>query len=146
MSDVSKVLNRRKALKVIGAATAVPGMILSSALAAANADDQRKSERTNIMFYAVIARDKPNGLEQRMALRDIHFAYINSLGQKVVFAGALFGDDDRMDGSLMVVEAASLEEAKTLAAGDPFVVQGLYASYEVKRWTFAHNNVAGRRE
>lgn len=97
------------------------------------------------MFYAVIARDKPDGLDQRKALRDAHFAYLNSLGQKVVFAGALFGEDDKMDGSLMVVEADSLEEAKTLAGGDPFVVQSLYASYEVRRWTFAFNHAAGRK-
>ena len=97
------------------------------------------------MFYAVIARDKPDGLEQRNLLRNLHFDYLNTLGEKLVFVGALFGEDDRMDGSLMVVEADSLNEAKTLAAGDPFVVQGLYASLEVKRWTFSFNNTAGRK-
>jgi hypothetical protein len=97
------------------------------------------------MFYAVIARDRPGGLEQRLALRAAHFAYLTSLGQKVVFAGALFGADDTMDGSLMVVEADALDEAKALAAGDPFVAQGLYASYEVKRWTFSLDNAAGRK-
>ncbi|CCW19082.1 YciL protein [Sphingobium indicum BiD32] len=96
------------------------------------------------MFYAVIARDRPHGQEQRNALRSPHFDYLNGLGRKVVFAGALFGDDGRMDGSLMVVEAESLDDAKALAAGDPFAVQGLYASWEVKRWTFAVDNATGR--
>jgi uncharacterized protein len=97
------------------------------------------------MFYAVIARDRPDGLDQRLALRAEHFDYLTALGQKLVFAGALFGDGDRMDGSLMVVEAESLDEAKMLAAGDPFVAQGLYQSYEVKRWTFALNHAEGRK-
>ncbi len=97
------------------------------------------------MYYAVVAHDRPNGLQQRNALRDLHYKYLNSLGQSLVFAGALFSEDDKMDGSLMVVEADSLKEAKKLAAGDPFVIQGLYASYEVKRWTFSFNNVSGRK-
>src|ERR1700685_2392639 len=84
------------------------------------------------MLYAMIARDRPDGLEQRIALRADHFNFSHSLGDKVVFAGALFGNADKIDGSLMVVEAASLEEAKTLVSGDPFVVRGVYGSYEVK--------------
>jgi uncharacterized protein len=42
-----------------------------------------------------------------------------------------------MDGSLMVVEAASLEQAKTLVIGDPSVVRGVYGSYELKRWNWS---------
>jgi uncharacterized protein len=96
------------------------------------------------MLYAMIAHDRPNGLDQRMALRNDHFNYINSLGDKVVFAGATFGSADKMDGSLMVVEASSLEEATKLVTGDPFVVQGLYASYEIKRWNWSINNPTAR--
>jgi uncharacterized protein YciI len=97
------------------------------------------------MFYASIARDKPDALEQRNALRSLHFDYLNSLGSTLIFAGALFGEDDKMDGSLMVVETNSLEKAKELVKGDPFFVNGLYASCEVKRWTFSFNNAAGRK-
>jgi uncharacterized protein len=89
------------------------------------------------MLFAMIAHDRPDGLEQRISLRADHFNYLHSLGDKVVFAGALFGNADKMDGSLMVVETASLEEAKTLVSGDPFVVQGVYGSYEVKRWNWS---------
>jgi uncharacterized protein len=56
------------------------------------------------MLDAMIARDRPNGLEHRIALRTDHFNYLHSLGDKVVFAGALFGNADKMDGSLMVVK------------------------------------------
>jgi uncharacterized protein YciI len=97
------------------------------------------------VFYASVARDKPDALEQRVALRSLHFDYLNSLGAKLVFAGALFDENDRMNGSLMVVEADSLDEAKALVGGDPFVLNGLYASFKVKRWTFAFNNAAGRK-
>ena len=96
------------------------------------------------MLYAMIAHDRPDGLEQRIALRTDHFNYLHSLGDKVVFAGALFGIADKMDGSLMVVEAASLEVANTLVSGDPFVVRGVYGSYEVKRWNWSVNNPTAR--
>jgi uncharacterized protein YciI len=96
------------------------------------------------MLYAMIAHDTPDGFEQRMSLRAEHFNYLHSLGDKVVFAGALFGNADKMDGSLMVVEAASLSEAKTLVSGDPFVVRGVYRSYEVKRWNWSVNNPTAR--
>jgi hypothetical protein len=96
------------------------------------------------MLYAMIARDRPDGLEQRIALRADHFNYLHALGDKVVFAGALFGDADKMEGSLMVVEAASLEEATMLVNGDPFVVRGVYGSYEVKRWNWSVNNPNAR--
>ena len=94
------------------------------------------------MLYAMIARDTPDGLERRIALRADHFNYLHSLGDKVVFAGALFGNADKMDGSLMVVEAASLEEA--IVSGDPFVVRGVYGSYEIKRWNWSVNNPTAR--
>jgi uncharacterized protein len=96
------------------------------------------------MLYAMIARDRPDGLAQRISLRADHFNYLHSLGEKVVFAGALFGNADKMDGSLMVVEATSLEEAMTLVSGDPFVVRGVYGSYEVKRWNWSVNNPTAR--
>jgi uncharacterized protein len=96
------------------------------------------------MLYAMIARDRLGGLEQRLALRAAHFEYLRSLDDKVVFAGALFGDTDKMDGSLMVVEAASIEEALALVSGDPFVAGGVYGSYEVKRWNWSVNNPTAR--
>lgn len=96
------------------------------------------------MFFAVIARDRPHSLDRRQALSPRHLAYLGTLGNKVLFAGALFGETDEKEGSLMVVEAASLDEARGLAAWDPFVTEGLYEAIEVRRWSFGVNNlVAG---
>ncbi|WP_118137627.1 YciI family protein [Oceanicella sp. SM1341] len=94
------------------------------------------------MYYAVTAQDNPNAGDQRLVLRDRHFAYLKSLGEKLVFAGALFDARDNMDGSLMVLDAESLDEAEALVAGDPFVSEGLYIFTQVKRWSFSFNNLA----
>lgn len=96
------------------------------------------------MLYAIIAQDKPNNVEHRLAVRPTHLEHLKSLGDKMVFGGALFGTDDNPQGSLMVIEAASLDEAKAMAAQDPFVTQGVFASYEVTRWNWAINNPTNR--
>jgi uncharacterized protein YciI len=92
------------------------------------------------MLYAIIAQDKPNGVDHRMAVRPTHLVHLDSLGDKLVFAGPFLGEDGKPTGSLVVIEADSLEQAKTMAAADPFVVQGVFASYEVKRWNWGINN------
>ncbi len=96
------------------------------------------------MLYAIIAQDKPDGVNHRMQVRPTHLEHLKSIGDQIVFAGALLGADDKPHGSMMVIEAASLAEAKTLAAADPYVTQGVFASYTVTRWNWAVNNPTGR--
>ena len=45
-----------------------------------------------------------------------------------------------MNGSLVVIEAASLEAARAIAAGDPFAKAGLFASVEIRPWRWTMNN------
>ena len=44
-----------------------------------------------------------------------------------------------MNGSLVVIEAASLEAARAIAAGDPFAKAGLFAAVEVRPWLWTIN-------
>ena len=92
------------------------------------------------MLYAIIAQDQPNGVEHRMAVRPTHLDHLKTLGDKLVFAGPFLDGDDKPSGSLLVIEAASLDEAKAMAAADPFAKEGVFASYEVKRWNWGINN------
>jgi len=45
-----------------------------------------------------------------------------------------------MNGSLVVIEAASLQAAKEIAAGDPYAKAGLFASVEIRPWIWTLNN------
>jgi len=93
------------------------------------------------MLYALICTDKPNSLALRKANRPEHLAYLESLGEKVVFAGPFTAaDGETMNGSLIVVEAPSLDAARTIAAGDPFARAGLFATVEVRPWLWTINN------
>lgn len=92
------------------------------------------------MLYAMIAKDAPGALQTRLDTRPVHLDHLNGLGKKLVFAGALLDADEQPEGSIVVFEAESLEEAQKMADADPFVAAGVFASYEVKRWRIAINN------
>jgi uncharacterized protein len=87
------------------------------------------------MLYALICTDKPNSLALRKAKRPEHVAYLQSLGQTLVLAGPLTeADGETMNGSLVVIEAASLQDAEKIAAGDPFAKAGVFASVDIRPW------------
>jgi uncharacterized protein YciI len=93
------------------------------------------------MLYAVICSDKPNSLPLRMANRPDHLAYLQSLGETLVFAGPFIAEDGvTMNGSLVVVEAATLDAARKIAAGDPFAKAGVFVTVDIRPWLWTINN------
>lgn len=93
------------------------------------------------MLYAVICTDKPNSLALRQANRPEHLDYLESLGNALVLAGPFLDPaNDTMNGSLILVEAASLEAARQIAADDPFARAGLFATVEIRPWVWTINN------
>jgi uncharacterized protein YciI len=95
-------------------------------------------------LYAITARDKQNGLAQRQAVRPAHLAHLDSLGDSLIFAGPFQNEDGQSTGSFVVIEAPDLETAEAVFGKDPFVVQGVFESYEVSRWALTINKSAGR--
>lgn len=91
------------------------------------------------MLYAMIAKDAPGALQKRLDTRPVHLEHLNGLGKKLVFAGAMLDANEQPEGSLVIIETDTLEEAQKMAAADPFVAAGVFASYEVKRWRVALN-------
>lgn len=66
------------------------------------------------------------------SLRPAHREYLRRLQHegKLAMAGP-FTDDS---GALIVYEAASLEEARSLLENDPFNKGGVFESYQLKEW------------
>ena len=92
------------------------------------------------MLYTIIGTDVPNSLEKRLAARPAHLARLQALqaAGRLILAGP-FPAIDAIDpaaagftGSLIVAEFASLPEAETWAAADPYCAAGVYASVSVK--------------
>ena len=93
------------------------------------------------MIYALICTDKPDSLAIRKANRPEHLAYLESLGDTLVLAGPFTEPDgETMNGSLVVIEASSLEAACMIAAGDPFAKAGLFANVDIRPWLWTINN------
>jgi uncharacterized protein YciI len=99
------------------------------------------------MLYALICTDKPSGLAIRKANRPDHLAYLESLGDTLVFAGPFTEEDGQtMNGSLIVVEVESLADARAIADGDPFAKAGLFESVAIRPWLWTIDNTGGDDE
>ena len=93
------------------------------------------------MLYALICTDKPNGIAISKAKRPEHIEYLQSLDDTLKLAGPFTeADGETMNGSLVVIEAASLQAAKEIGAGDPYAKAGLFASVEIRPWIWTLNN------
>ncbi|MBI3603843.1 MAG: hypothetical protein HY205_05295 [Nitrospirae bacterium] len=81
------------------------------------------------MKFVILGFDGPDGAEKRKVHRPAHLARMEALDAqgRVVLAGPL---TDKT-GSLIVIEADSLEEAEAFAKEDPYTLQGVFARVEV---------------
>jgi uncharacterized protein YciI len=95
------------------------------------------------MLYVLICKDLPGeGLARRMATRPNHLAYLESLGTKLRAAGGLLSEDGTEPrGSMIIIEAGSLDEARAIAAADPYAKAGVFAEVEVHAWRQAVGTV-----
>jgi hypothetical protein len=92
------------------------------------------------MYYAIIAEDKDNVLDKRMAARPDHLARLEQLKQqgRLLVAGphpAIDSEDPGpagFTGSLVIAEFDSLEAAREWADADPYCAAGVYEKVTVK--------------
>lgn len=85
------------------------------------------------MLIALIAYDKSGALDVRKANREAHLAYIHATGV-VDQAGPLVDDADRMIGSLVILNVASMTAAREWADNDPYAKAGLFESVQLIPW------------
>ena len=93
-------------------------------------------------LFVMIAKDKPGTGEQRTATRPVLLEHLKAMGDKLVLAGALMGEDGNPEGSLLVLEAENLDAAKATLLADPFIAAGIFGSVEVKHWRVAFNHTS----
>lgn len=91
------------------------------------------------MLYAIIGRDVPDSLDQRLAVRPAHLQRLEALQSegRLLLAGPLPAIDSPdpgpagFSGSLVVAEFDSLEAAQAWAEADPYKEAGVFGSIEV---------------
>ena len=83
-------------------------------------------------LYVLIARDRP-GLERRQQIRPAHLRHMDELDSagRLRYGGPLLNEHQEMVGSLIILEAESLEAAKATYAQDPYVTQEVFDHYDV---------------
>ncbi|QYZ67582.1 MAG: hypothetical protein OI74_15395 [Gammaproteobacteria bacterium (ex Lamellibrachia satsuma)] len=92
------------------------------------------------MFYAIIAEDHEESLEQRLKVRPDHLQRLEKLQQegRLLLAGphpAIDSEDPGpagFSGSLVVAEFPNLVDAREWANSDPYVTAGVYNRVTVK--------------
>jgi uncharacterized protein len=84
-------------------------------------------------LYVMYGLDGPQGPEIRKSTRPAHLDWIASLGPRVKVGGPMFDVDGATPiGSLIIIEAASLEEASSIYSQDPYAKAGLWARVDVR--------------
>ena len=92
------------------------------------------------MLYSIVGTDVDNSLQARLAARPDHVARLKQLVDqgRLVLAGpnpAIDSSDPGdagFTGSIIVAEFNSLDDARSWADQDPYLLTGVYASVEVK--------------
>jgi uncharacterized protein YciI len=91
------------------------------------------------MLFALVAHDRPNAVARRMELRPDHLKHLEALGDALVLAGPFLAENGDMVGSIVVIEAETLDTAKQSFARDPFMTGDLFDSITIKPWKLGIN-------
>ncbi len=87
------------------------------------------------MHILFIGRDKPGALPIRLDNRPAHLAYLADNAAAIRIAGPYLDEaSGEPRGSMLIVEADSLEAATALLARDPYAIAGLFAEVEIRPW------------
>jgi uncharacterized protein len=79
--------------------------------------------------------DGPRGADVRQSTRPAHLQWIESLGDRAKLAGPMLAEDGATPvGSVIFLEADSLEEAKRIFAEDPYREAKLWDRIEIRRF------------
>jgi uncharacterized protein YciI len=84
-------------------------------------------------LFSFIGHDGPRGGELRKQHRPAHLAGLQELADagRIVHAGPLLDKSGAPVGSVVIFEAPDLAAAREIAAGDPYVVEGVFARHTV---------------
>nr|WP_294523315.1 YciI family protein [uncultured Rhodopila sp.] len=84
------------------------------------------------MHFVVTRHDKPNSLALRLSERPGHLRYLETVIDRIVFGGALLGQDGKQNGSVLVIDVHDMASATAFADADPYVEAGLFAVTSVR--------------
>ena len=94
------------------------------------------------VHYLLTYELAPDYLERRGEFRDEHLrrAWESQQGGELILAGAL---DEPADSAVLLFDCKSPEPVLLFAATDPYVINGLVKSFQVRKWNTVVGDMAG---
>jgi uncharacterized protein len=86
------------------------------------------------MLYVIHCFDKPGHLQVRKDNRPAHVEYLKSFGVRLQAAGPTLDVAGDMNGSVVILELETQEEAERFAANDPYAKAGLFEKVSIQPW------------
>ena len=93
------------------------------------------------MLFALVAFDQPGHVARRLELRPEHLKFLESLGPSLKLAGPYLNEKDEGIGTILLLEAASLANARATLARDPYYQAGLFDTLSIKPWRLSINHL-----
>lgn len=82
--------------------------------------------------FVLLCVDKPDSLDLRMATREAHLAFARGYGPRIKVGGPILSESGDMAGSLLIMEAEDISEARKFNADDPYTKAGLWERVEIR--------------
>lgn len=92
---------------------------------------------TQTRYFAIWATDRPGQSALRQSLRPSHRRWLRDPGDHPVtvrLGGPTLDDHGAMNGTLLVVEAESLQVVDRFFADDPYCRHGLFSKVQIRAW------------
>ena len=87
------------------------------------------------MQFVIYCRDAEHGAALRKAHLEAHVAHIGRIKNQLMVAGPIKDEaNSEFLGSLFVIEADSLQDARAVIEADPFYKGGVYSAVQVDRF------------
>lgn len=92
-------------------------------------------------LFVISWKDKPGSLPARTNAREAHLAYLKGLGDKIKLGGPYLDGEGQMAGSLIILEADSLEEVRAINDKDPYRLAGIVGDLDISAWRLVTKNL-----
>lgn len=93
--------------------------------------------------YAIYCTDKPDTAQKRLDTRDAHFAHIEKTLENLLIAGPMMDETGVTIGSLLIVKADNVEEARKQLEADPYFTADIWADIRITKFTPAAGDWIG---
>lgn len=93
-------------------------------------------------LFVLTCLDKPDNLELRMKTRPAHMAFIAANRGMVRLGGPFLDEAGGMVGSMLILEAPTLQEAQAFADADPYKIEGVFESSIVRPYNVVVGAIA----